>query len=72
MNNKKKGGIYATKGKNNLLFIRAVIDGVDCVVYMKGGQVISYDSWERVNRQFYNTVPLYFYTDLDGRIVPAG
>jgi len=57
---KKAEGIYTTHEQENLLFVRAMVNGVLCAAYVKNGQLVSYEPWEAVNRQMYTGPCLEF------------
>ena len=48
--NKKAEGIYTTHEQENLLFVRAMVDGVLSAAYVKDGKLIAHEPWESVNR----------------------
>lgn len=50
-----KGAIYATHSQEKQLFYKALVDGVLCAAYVKDGTLISYEPWDEVNRQMYNS-----------------
>lgn len=44
--------VYTTHGdKQQPIGVRAIIDGVRCIAYMKDEKVISYEPWEDFQRQ---------------------
>lgn len=46
--------VYATHGdKEQLLGVKAKINGVLSIAYMKGDKVISYEPWEDLQRQMF-------------------
>lgn len=51
--NKKAEGIYTTHEQENLLFVKAMVDGVLSAAYVKDGKLIAHEPWESVNRQMY-------------------
>lgn len=57
---KKTGAIYATHSSEKQLFYKAMVNGILCAAYVKGGQLISYEPWEEVNRQMYTGPCLHF------------
>ncbi len=57
---KKTEGIYTTHEQENLLFVRAMINGVLCAAYVKNGQLVSYEPWDAINRQMYTGPCLEF------------
>lgn len=48
---KHKNGIYTTNGEQKLLAVRAKVDGVLSMAYIKNEKVIAYASWEEISRQ---------------------
>ena len=59
---KKAEGIYTTHEHENLLFVRAMVDGVLSAAYVKDGQLVSYEPWEAINRQMYSGPCMVFNT----------
>lgn len=49
----KEAGVHSTHGKEQLLFVRAIVNGVLCAAYIKNNMLVSYEPWEDVNRQMY-------------------
>ena len=49
----KEAGIHSTHGKDQLLFVRAIINGVLCAAYIKNDELVSYEPWDAINRQMY-------------------
>lgn len=44
--------VYATHGeKEKLLGVKAIINGMLCIAYMKDGKVQAYEPWEDLQRQ---------------------
>ena len=60
--NKKAEGIYTTHERANLLFVRAMVDGVLSAAYVKDGKLIAHEPWESVNRQMYSGPYMVFST----------
>ena len=65
--NKKAEGIYTTHEHEDLLFVRAMVDGVLSAAYVKNGQLVSYEPWEAINRQMYSGPCMVFNT----KVIPA-
>ena len=61
--NKKAEGIYTTHEHENLLFVRAMVDGVLSAAYVKDGKLVSYEPWEAINRQMYSGPCMVFNTN---------
>lgn len=55
--NKKAEGVYTTHKQENLLFVRAKVNGVLSAAYVKDGKLVSYEPWDAVNRQMYSDGP---------------
>lgn len=51
---KRENGIYVTHGKEMLVGYKALVNGVLSLVYMKGGNVVSYEPWDVICQQFNN------------------
>ena len=56
----KEAGVHSTHGKEQLLFVRAIINGVLCAAYIKNGELVSYEPWDAINRQMYTGPCLEF------------
>jgi hypothetical protein len=51
---KKEEGIYTTHGKEEkLIATKAKVDGVLSLAFVKNGELISYESWEDINKQMF-------------------
>jgi len=62
---KKVEGVYTTHEQENLLFVRAKVNGILCAAYVKNGVLVSYEPWEEINRQMYSG-PCMNFTVPDG------
>lgn len=56
----KEASIHSTHGKDQLLFVRALVNGVLCAAYVKNGELVSYEPWEAINKQMYTGPCLEF------------
>lgn len=65
---KKAEGVYTTHERENLLFVRAMVDGVLSAAYVKDGKLIAHEPWESVNRQMYNGPCMVFNTKPDSEL----
>lgn len=63
MREKKKAGIYTTHGEQKLVAMKAKVNGVLSIAYVKNNKLISYEPWEEVNRQMYSGPCLEFVTE---------
>ncbi len=61
---KQEAGIYTTHGKETLLAMKAKINGVLCLAYVKNGELIAYEPWDNINRQMYTGKCLEFKTEM--------
>lgn len=61
---KQEAGIYATHGKEKLLAVKAKVNGVLSLAYVKNGELVSYEPWDSVNRQMYTGQCLEFVTEI--------
>jgi hypothetical protein len=59
---RKAEGIYTTHEEENLLFVRAMVNGVLSAAYVKDGKLVSYEPWDAINRQMYSGPYLVFNT----------
>ena len=59
---RNKGAIYSTHETEKQLFYKALVDGVLCAAYIKDGKLISYEPWDDVNRQMYNSDVILSFT----------
>lgn len=60
---KQEAGIYATHGKETLLAVKAKVNGVLSLAYVKNGELVSYEPWDNINRQMYTGKYMEFVTD---------
>ena len=60
---RKAEGIYTTHEEENLLFVRAMVDGVLSAAYVKDGKLVSYEPWDAINRQMYSGPCMVFNTN---------
>lgn len=66
-NKRKPEGVYTShsreRGTNDLLFVRAKVNGVLSAAYVKNGELKSYIPWEEANREMYSGPCLVFNTE---------
>lgn len=56
-------GVYATHDNENLLFVRAKVNGQLSAAYVKNGQLVSYEPLEDLLKQMYSGPCLEFTTN---------
>lgn len=66
-NRRKPEGVYTShsqgKKSDDLLFVRAKVNGVLSAAYVKNGELQSYIPWEEANREMYSGPCMVFNTE---------
>lgn len=59
---RKAEGVYTTHESENLLFVRAKVNGQLCAAYVKNGKLVSYEPLAELLAQMYKEPVLEFTT----------
>lgn len=60
---KKQEGIYTTQGGvEKLIAVRAVVDGVLSLAWVKNGELVSYEPWMNITEQMHSGPYMVFTT----------